>query len=135
MSRSVRYTSSPLLASKTPVGRSRFIVAAIALGFIALGVRAAYVQVYANDFFQRQGTVRFARTLELPANRGRILDRNGLILASSVPAASIWAIPEDVDESDPSVRAQLKELAQLLDMPLSTLVTKMAEDDKTFMWL
>ena len=135
MSRSVRYTSSPLLASKTPVGRSRFIVAAIALGFIGLGVRAAYVQVYANDFFQRQGTVRFARTLELPANRGRILDRNGLILASSVPAASIWAIPEDVDESDPSVRAQLKELAQLLDMPLSTLVTKMAEDDKTFMWL
>ena len=135
MSRSVRYTSSPLLASKTPVGRSRFIVAAIALGFIALGVRAAYVQVYANDFFQRQGTVRFARTLELPANRGRILDRNGLILASSVPAASIWAIPEDVDESDPTVRAQLKELAQLLDMPLSTLVTKMAEDDKTFMWL
>ena len=135
MSRSVRYTSSPLLASKTPVGRSRFIVAAIALGFITLGGRAAYVQVYANDFFQRQGTVRFARTLELPANRGRILDRNGLILASSVPAASIWAIPEDVDESDPSVRAQLKELAQLLDMPLSTLVTKMAEDDKTFMWL
>ena len=135
MSRSVLYTSSPLLASKTPVGRSRFIVAAIALGFIALGVRAAYVQVYANDFFQRQGTVRFARTLELPANRGRILDRNGLILASSVPAASIWAIPEDVDESDPSVRAQLKELAQLLDMPLSTLLTKMAEDDKTFMWL
>ena len=115
MSRSVRYTSSPLLASKTPVGRSRFIVAAIALGFIGLGVRAAYVQVYANDFFQRQGTVRFARTLELPANRGRILDRNGLILASSVPAASIWAIPEDVDESDPTVRAQLKELAQLLD--------------------
>ncbi len=135
MSRSVRYTSSPLLASKTPVGRSRFIVAAIALGFIGLGARAAYVQVYANDFFQRQGTVRFARTLELPANRGRILDRNGLILASSVPAASIWAIPEDVDEGDPAVRAQLKELARLLDMPLSTLVTKMAEDDKTFMWL
>jgi cell division protein FtsI (penicillin-binding protein 3) len=117
------------------VGRSRFIVAAIALGFIGLGVRAAYVQVYANDFFQRQGTVRFTRTLELPANRGRILDRNGLILASSVPAASIWAIPEDVDEGDPAVRAQLKELARLLDMPLSTLVTKMAEDDKTFMWL
>jgi len=135
MTRSVLYTTSPLLASKTPLWRSKFIVAALALGFVGLGARAAYVQVYANDFFQRQGTVRFARTLELPANRGRILDRNGLILASSVPAASIWAIPEDVDESDPSVRAQLKELAQLLDMPLSTLVTKMAEDDKTFMWL
>jgi cell division protein FtsI (penicillin-binding protein 3) len=41
--------------------------------------------------------VRFARTLELPANRGRILDRNGLLLATSVPVPSIWAIPEDVE--------------------------------------
>ena len=37
-SRSVQYTSSPLLASKTPVWRSQFIVACIALGFIGLAV-------------------------------------------------------------------------------------------------
>jgi cell division protein FtsI (penicillin-binding protein 3) len=49
------------------------------------------VQVFGNDFFQRQGEVRFARTLELPANRGRVLDRNGLILATSVVAQSVWA--------------------------------------------
>ena len=95
MSRSVLYTSSPLLASRTPVWRSKFVVGVIALGFLGLAARAAYIQVVANDFFQRQGEVRFARTLDLPANRGRILDRNGLILASSVPAPSIWAIPED----------------------------------------
>ena len=41
MSRSVLYTSSPLLASKTPVWRSKFIVAMIALGFVALAGRAA----------------------------------------------------------------------------------------------
>ena len=77
MSRSVLYTSSPLLASKTPVWRSKFIVALIALGFVGLGARAAYVQVLDNAFFQRQGEVRFARTLELPANRGKILDTTG----------------------------------------------------------
>ena len=97
MSKSVLYTSSPLLASKTPVWRSKLIVAAIACGFVMLAGRAAYVQVFNNAFYQRQGEVRFARTLELPANRGRILDRNGLILASSVPAPSIWAIPEDME--------------------------------------
>ena len=52
MSRSVLYTSSPLLASKTPVWRSKFIVAAIALGFVGLAGRAAWVQVFGNDFFQ-----------------------------------------------------------------------------------
>jgi len=128
---SVRYTSSPLLASKTPVWRSKFVVAMIALGFIGLTARAAYIQVIGNDFFIRQGEVRFARTLELPANRGRILDRNGLILASSVIAASIWAIPEDVDR-DP---AKLKALARLLEMPLADLNKKLENEDKTFVWI
>jgi cell division protein FtsI (penicillin-binding protein 3) len=131
VSRSVVYTSSPLLASKTPVWRSKFIVAAIALGFAALAARAAYIQVYANDFFLRQGEVRFARTLELPANRGRILDRNGVILASSVPAPSIWAIPEDI-ERDP---AQLRKLAALLEMPVAELGRRLENEDKTFVWL
>ena len=131
MSRSVQYTSSPLLASKTPVWRSKFIVAAIALAFVGLAARAAYVQVLGNEFFQRQGEVRFARTLELPANRGRILDRNGLILASSVPAPSIWAIPEDVNAS----KLQLAELAKLLDMPIVELNKKLADEDKNFVWI
>ena len=135
MSRSVLYTSSPLLASKTPVWRSKFIVAMIGLGFVGLGARAAYVQVFGNDFFQRQGEVRFARTLELPANRGKILDRNGLILASSVPAASIWAIPEDVEHEKPEVKAKLRQLAKLMEMPFADLMAKLADEDKTFVWV
>ena len=131
MSRSVLYTSSPLLASKTPVWRSKFIVAGIALAFAGLAGRAAYIQIFGNDFFQRQGEVRFVRTLELPANRGRILDRNGLILASSVPAPSIWAIPEDVEASP----AQFAQLAKLLEMPLAELKKKLGDEDKTFVWV
>ena len=131
MSRSVQYTSSPLLASKTPVWRSKFVVASIALAFAGLAGRAVYVQVLGNEFFQKQGEVRFARTLELPANRGRILDRNGLILASSVPAPSIWAIPEDVEATKP----QLVELAKLLSMPLAELNKKLADEDKSFVWI
>ncbi|KAF1023212.1 MAG: putative peptidoglycan D,D-transpeptidase PenA [Paracidovorax wautersii] len=131
MRRSVRYSSSPLLASKTPIWRSKFIVACLALCFVGLGARAAWVQVIDRDFYQRQGEVRFARTLELPANRGRILDRNGLILASSIPAQSIWAIPEDV-ERDP---AKLARLAKLLGMPLAELNKRLADEDKTFVWL
>ncbi|MGD9772898.1 peptidoglycan D,D-transpeptidase FtsI family protein [Diaphorobacter sp.] len=134
-SRSVNYTSSPLLASKTPVWRSKFIVALVALGFVGLAGRAAYVQVFGNAFFQRQGEVRFARTLELPANRGRILDRNGLILASSVPAASIWAIPEDVEQDKPEVQAKLRQLARLMEMPLPALQARLADEDKTFVWI
>jgi cell division protein FtsI (penicillin-binding protein 3) len=131
MSRSVAYTSSPLLASRTPVWRSKFIVAAIAAGFVALAGRAVWIQVLGNDFFQRQGEVRFARTLELPANRGRIFDRNGLLLATSVPVPSIWAIPEDVERDS----RKLAQLAKLLELPLPDLQKKLEDEDKTFVWL
>ncbi|MDM0050295.1 penicillin-binding protein 2 [Variovorax sp. J22R115] len=134
-SRSVQYTTSPLLASKTPVWRSKFIVAGIALGFGVLAARAAYVQVIGNAFFQRQGEVRFTRTLELPANRGRILDRNGLLLASSVVAPSIWAIPEDVERDDPEVKAKLRQVAKLLGMPQKDFDKKLEDEDKTFVWI
>ncbi len=131
MTRSIPYTSSPLLASRTPVWRSKLLVAGLAIGFVALVGRAAYIQIVANDFFQRQGEVRFARTLPLPANRGRVLDRNGLILATSVQARSIWAIPEDVPR-DPQA---LRQLAKLLDMPVADLTRKLEDEDKTFVWL
>jgi cell division protein FtsI (penicillin-binding protein 3) len=127
----VQYTSSPLLASRTPVWRSKLVVGAIALAFCGLAARAAYIQVVANDFFQRQGEVRFARTLDLPANRGRILDRNGLILASSVPSPSIWAIPEDVEID----KAKLQKLAKLLEMSVADLSKKFEDEDKTFVWV
>ena len=56
---------------------------------------------------------------------------NGLMLASSVVAQSIWAIPEDVDKNHP----KLRELAKLLDMPLADLKKRLANEDKTFVWI
>ncbi|GAB3774387.1 penicillin-binding protein 2 [Ramlibacter monticola] len=129
--RVVAYSSSPLLASRTPVWRSKFIVAGIALGFLALAGRAAWVQVFGNEFYRKQGEVRFARTLELPANRGRIVDRNGLLLATSVPVPSIWAIPEDVERD----KLKLAQLAKLLQLPLPDLMKKLEEDERNFVWL
>ena len=120
-SKGLAYASSPLLASRTPVWRSKFIVAGIALAFVVLAGRAAWVQVFANDFYRRQGEVRFARTLELAANRGRIFDRNGLLLATSVPVPSVWAIPEDVERD----KMKLAQLAKLLQIPLADLMARM----------
>jgi cell division protein FtsI (penicillin-binding protein 3) len=128
--RSVTYSTSPLLASKTPPWRSKFLVALVGLSFCGLLARALYVQVIGTDFFQRQGEIRYARTLDLPASRGRILDRNGLILASSIPAPSLWAIPKDLDP-DP---AQRRRLAKLLGMTPKELADRL-DDNQNFVWL
>ncbi|MBC5786046.1 penicillin-binding protein 2 [Ramlibacter sp. USB13] len=129
--RVVAYSSSPLLASRTPVWRSKLIVAGIALAFLGLAGRAAWVQVIGNDFYRKQGEVRFARTLELPANRGRIFDRNGLLLATSVPVPSVWASPEDLERD----KVKLTQLARLLQVPLAELMAKLDDQEKNFVWL
>jgi len=125
----IAYSASPLLASRTPVWRSRFILAALALAFLTLAGRAVYVQVLDNDFFQRQGEARFARTIKLPPSRGRVLDRNGLILASSVPAYGIWA--DGANPKDPN----LGTLAKLLDMPRSAVLERVSRSAEGFVYL
>jgi cell division protein FtsI (penicillin-binding protein 3) len=128
--RSVSYSSSPLLAAPTPSWRSKFLVAMVGLGFCALLGRAVYVQIIGSSFFLKQGEIRYARTLELPASRGRITDRNGLILASSVRVPSLWAIPKDLD-ADKTQRARL---AKLLGMSLKELDGRL-DDSPNFVWL
>ena len=131
----VSFASSPLLASKTPLWRSRLLVISMGLSFIGLGARAAWVQVVHQDFYQKQGEVRFARTLETPAQRGRLLDRHGVVLAANVPAVSIWAIPEDVNTATMDHPERLVELARALGLPLVELQKKLAQEDRSFVWL
>ena len=59
--------------------------------FVVCFLRAGYLQCFNTEFLQKQGEVRYARTLEIAAGRGQIFDRNGVVLAASLPASSIWA--------------------------------------------
>jgi len=130
MKRGVSYSSSPLLASKTPPWRSKFLVALVGLGSCLLLGRAVYIQIISTGFYQKQGEMRYARTLEVPASRGRIVDRNGLILATSVPAPSVWAIPKDFNAD----RKQRAQLAKALGMTPGEL-EKRLDDNPNFVWL
>jgi cell division protein FtsI (penicillin-binding protein 3) len=133
--RPVSFASSPLLASKTPLWRSKLILISFGLAFVGLAARAAYVQVIHKDFYQRQGEIRFARTLDIPATRGRLLDRSGQVLATNVPAFSVWAVPEDVNESLKAHPEKLDELARLLNLRPADVKAKLAQEDRSFVWL
>ena len=122
---------SPVLAQRLPMWRSRMLLAVVFIGFSALIVRAIYLQVFNNDFLQQKGESRYSRVIETSAHRGRITDRNGEILASSTPVKSVWAIPEDVKATP----AQLAELARVLEMPLTELKNRLANEEKDFVYL
>lgn len=126
------FSANPLLTVRLPAWRSKLVLFLVFCAFVSLIGRAVYLQGGVNtEFLQRQGEARYARTLDVPATRGRMLDRNGVVLASSVPAKAIWAIPEDVEIN----AEQTRELARLLDMPLPELKRRLANEDKTFVYL
>jgi cell division protein FtsI (penicillin-binding protein 3) len=127
----VAFSKSPVLAVRLPDWRSRVVLFVLFAAFLALAGRALWLQGVSNQFLQKQGASRYERTLELPATRGKIFDRNGIVLASSLPVKAVWAIPEDVKQSPPD---KLRALAQLLDMPQADLLKKL-DSDRTFVYL
>ncbi|MFN9748614.1 MAG: peptidoglycan D,D-transpeptidase FtsI family protein [Burkholderiales bacterium] len=130
MVRSVNYSNSPLLASKTPTWRSKFLFALIGLSFGILIAKAVHIQIIAAPFYLSQAEKRLVRTVALKASRGRITDRNGVLLAVSVPAPSLWAIPKEI-EAD---ALQQRQLARLLGISPIDLANRL-DDNPNFVWL
>jgi cell division protein FtsI (penicillin-binding protein 3) len=79
--------------------------------------RAVYIQIIGTDFYQKEGEKRFAHTLEVPASRGRVLDRNGLVLATSVPVPSRVGHPQGL----PGRHRAAPAAGRLLGMPPAEL--------------
>ena len=122
-----RGTANPLPA--LPRFRAPLVFAAIALLFVGLAVRSLYLQWIDNEFLQEQGSSRYSREIELPAHRGRIVDRFGEALAISTPVKSIWAFPAKV-EATPE---QLAALATLLETSPQALARKLGSGDFVFL--
>ncbi len=119
--RSVNYATSPLLASKTPPWRSRFVVLLVGAAFLVLLGRAVYVQIIATEFYQLEGEKRFVHKQALPASRGRILDRNGQVLATSVAMPSVQVDTKTFTADT----EQRKELARQLGLRPAELADKL----------
>jgi cell division protein FtsI (penicillin-binding protein 3) len=65
-----------------------------AVALLLLG-RALDLVLFDGEFLQGQGDARYLRTVEVPAHRGMILDRNGEPLAASTAVDSVWVNPKE----------------------------------------
>ncbi|GMU71731.1 MAG: penicillin-binding protein 3 [Burkholderiales bacterium] len=108
-----------------PGGRAALLFGALALAFAALAGRSVYLQWIDNAFLQERGAARYSRDLELPAHRGRIVDRNGELLAVSTPVKSLWAFPAQLEMSD----AEAAKLARVLDLKPASLKARVGAND------
>ena len=84
-----------------PVLRSRVLVAAGALVLWVLGIEARLfiLQVREHDHLVSRAERQQMSTIVAPAKRGEIFDRNGRLLAYSVDADTIYAVPTDIPDA------------------------------------
>jgi cell division protein FtsI (penicillin-binding protein 3) len=122
--------SVPMMV-RLPVWRARVAVALLLAAFVVLAGRSVYLQSMHTVFLQGKGEARYSRVLEVPATRGRVVDRNGDALAISTPVKSVWAIPDDVSATP----AQLKSLASLLSLDPRELGRKLSDAERDFVYL
>jgi cell division protein FtsI (penicillin-binding protein 3) len=116
---------------RLPAWRARFALVLLLAAFAVLAGRSIYLQSVKTGFLQEKGEARYARVLEVPATRGRIVDRNGEALAISTPVKSIWAIPDDVKATP----AQLKALSGLIQLDSRELARRLSDADRDFVYL
>ncbi len=126
----MRASRSPLLADRLPVWRARLVLGVLLAGSLALVGRAFYLQGIHKEFLIGKGEARYERVIEMPATRGRILDRHGDVLAISTPVKSVWAIPEDARLTP----AQARKLATLLGIDAREVTRKLAAE-RDFVYL
>jgi cell division protein FtsI (penicillin-binding protein 3) len=81
------------------------------VGLLSIVIRLIYLTISQGDFLQNQSAIRVLRTLEIPAHRGIIYDRNGEKLAVSLPMTAVWVDPSVFRPSND----QLGCLSQLID--------------------
>lgn len=61
--------------------------------------RLVYLQVFQHDTLAGRAQRQQSRTVEAPAKRADIVDRNGQMLAYSVEADTIYAVPTDIKDA------------------------------------
>jgi cell division protein FtsI (penicillin-binding protein 3) len=110
--------------------RTRLIIAGalMALAFVAISVRLVQVSGF------KSGDVRLARSgsaARLETGRADIVDRNGVLLATTLATPSLYANPKEIIDARGAARKLVRVLPDLNESEVYAKLT----GDKSFVWL
>lgn len=81
--------------------RIRYVFLIVTIVLIIAIVRVFYIQVFAYDKLSTLAESLWSRELPISADRGEIVDRNGVVLATNITTTSLVVIPNQiVDKED-----------------------------------
>ena len=100
-----------MLKNKTR-NREKIIAATIIFMILLLGlvIRLVYFMIFQSQYYSKKAEDLHVRERYIKAKRGKILDRNGVILADNVTVCNISVIHNQIKERDKVVEVLCKEL-------------------------
>lgn len=110
--------------------RIAIIAVVVMAAWIGMGYRLVQIQVFAAPELAEQGLNQRLVSRDLAPQRGKIFDRNGDLLAMTVEAQSLYAVPNQIEE--PLWVAQ--QVGGLLGVDSDTLLTRLTSD-RDFVYL
>lgn len=122
--------------SKKPITsdeRITIVLLGLMFLFAVLIGRGLFLQTVSGEFLEKEGNDRIIRLQDLPASRGTIVDRQGAVLALSAPSETLVAHPKTM-ENMPTVW-QLERLSELIDVPVDTIKSKLAQKAKVDVYI
>ena len=111
--------------------RAVFVLVAFAVLAVVLLGRLVYLQVIQAGELSAMAQDSRTISYEVNARRGTIYDRNGLVLATSVEATTIYANPKEV--SDP--RGAANQLAAILGGEPDWYYEQLTQEDTSFVYI
>ncbi|MGY4689729.1 stage V sporulation protein D [Salibacterium sp. K-3] len=101
-----------------------FILAAGSAAIVVLLIRLAFVQFSMGEHLTELAEHSWSRNVPFESERGRILDRDGEVLAGNISTPSILAAPRQIEEpEEAAVR-----LAEVLEAPEDTVFDQLTEN-------
>ena len=93
--------------------KPRIAVVAVCLAVWVAGAEArlVYLQVFKRADMVARAERQHSHTVDAPAKRGDIVDRKGRVLATSVDADTIYAVPSEIGDAEATAAALCRALA------------------------
>lgn len=91
--------------------RIKIILIIVVVLFLVILGRIFYIQVFSYNKLNNLALALWQRNLPITADRGRILDRNGKVLATNITTTTLYVVPSQVtNKEDTAIK-----LAEILD--------------------
>ena len=116
---------------RPPAGRLVALLGMMVLALAGVGTRLVILQVGDHRAFAAQGLDQRVHLIDLPAERGAIVDRTGVPLAITLEARDVYADPRYV--TDPIGEAA--RIAKILDLQPRQVERLLRTPDSTFVYL